>query len=143
MPAFVARPQRDRGPDPSGPTVIHGVLIHRFELWTSDTMFRVSVASPRVLFFQIDWWAQRTKNVQGRGTTINVLMNLNFSSDMSRHGLGCPMGYGSGWTMGWAGPQILGFQRAAGGPGLKAQINLQFFSHNLINHLCQIVSPHP
>ena len=53
-----------------------------------------------------------------------------------RHGLGWPMGYGSGWAMGWSGPQILGFQRAPGGPGLTAQINLLFL-HNLkeITHL--------
>ena len=66
-----------------------------------------------------------------------------------RHGLGWPMGWTGPCAMGRAGPwaglglKFWGFQRALGGPGLKAQINLQFFSHNLINHPCQIVIPHP
>ena len=47
------------------------------------------------------------------------------------------MSYGPGCATGWAGPQILGFQRAQDGPGLQARIKLHFSNNLIIYANCQ------
>ena len=37
----------------------------------------------------------------------------------ARHGLGRPMGYGLGYQLVWAGPEIVGSECALDGPGLE------------------------